>query len=63
MRPVKPAKLQPLIVTINETCRLIGFSRAGIHRIIGDGKSTMRRIGRRTPITRACIAMLFTEPP
>jgi excisionase family DNA binding protein len=40
--------LPPILITVPEACRLLGLSRSTVWSLIGSGRITAARIGRRT---------------
>ena len=52
---------QPLLYSINETCRVLGNSgRNTVYNLINDGRLTMVKLGRRSFITHDSI-VAFVE--
>lgn len=44
--------MDPLFLPIPDACRVLGIGRSKIYELIGNGRITVRKIGRKTLIPR-----------
>lgn len=51
--------MEPLVISINETAKVLGLGRTSIYAMIGDGRLETFKLGRRTLVKTASIRRLF----
>lgn len=61
--PDESRRAEPLLVTLNEACRLLGIGRTKAYGLIDSGHLTARKLGVRTLVEAASIRAFAAKLP